>query len=345
MVEFNRKPLEDVLALMPLALKNNQEIDYEAIRNGIKFLEENGVNGFIQFGCMGQMHAVSENEFNKITDVCVETADKAVVVISSTAPNTGEAIRRAKYAENAGADGSMLALPYAFTPTAEQAVEHYKMVDEAIDGDMAILVYNYPPLTGFNITSSMWENELFKIESLKAIKESNFSIEHRDDILYAISDQVNVFSGIESLFWHDSLLGGKGTIGILTWVAPKLLVKFVDECRRGNHLKPWTVEVNKNLVKAFSGMLSLGVPLISYEGAILNALVEIGGNKAGPPKMPYTPLPVDAQKRLEVLKEATESVKKSIKGNMPEVQIKIKPKDKNENKKENYDESTSELKV
>lgn len=312
MVDFNRKPLEGVLALMPLALKNNQEIDYEAIRNGIEFLEENGVNGFIQFGCMGQMHAVSEEEFNKITDVCVDAADKSVVVISSTAPNTQEAIRRAKYAEKSGADGSMLALPYAFTPTEKMAVEHYKMVDEALDGDLAILAYNYPPLTGFNITSSMWENELLKIDSLKAIKESNFSIEHRDDILYTISDKVNVFSGIESIFWHDSLLGGKGTIGILTWAAPKLLVKFVDECRKGKHLKPWTVEVNKKLVKAFSGILSLGVPLISYEGAILNTLVEIGGNSAGPPKKPYTPLPADARKRLEVAVKPLQEMEKTL---------------------------------
>jgi 4-hydroxy-tetrahydrodipicolinate synthase len=305
-VTFKRKPLEGILALMPLCLNKKQEIDYEAIRLCVEFLEENRVHGFVAFGCMGQMHAPSEEEFNKVCDVLVDASTKTVCVVSSTAPNTKEAIRRAKYAEDAGADGSMLALPYAFPCVESMAIDHYRLVDEALKGDLAIMVYNYPPLTGFNITSDLWERELLKLKSIKAVKESNFSIDHRDDILFTIADKVNVFSGIESTFWHDSLLGAKGSIGIFTWVAPKLMVKFYQECRNGNQLKPWTIDVHKKLVKAFSAMLNLGVPLISYEGAILNALVEIGGNKAGPPREPYKPLPDAARRKLE---QAVKSLK------------------------------------
>lgn len=299
MVVFKRKALEGILALLPLCLQENQAIDYKAIRTCIEFLEEKGVHGFIAFGCMGQMNAPSEEEFNKICNACVDASSKTVCVVSSTAPNTNEAIRRAKYAEDAGSDGSMLALPYAFPVTENMAVDHYKLVDEALSGDLAIMVYNYPPLTGFNITSALWEKELLRLKSIKAVKESNFSIDHRDDILFTIADKLNVFSGIESLFWHDSILGAKGTIGILTWVAPKLMLKFYEECRNGNQLKPWTLEIHKKLVKTFSAIIYLGVPLISYEGAILNALVDIGGNGAGSPREPYKPLPERYRRKLE----------------------------------------------
>lgn len=312
MVTFRRKPLEGILALTPLCLKENQDIDYEALKACIEFLEEKGIHGFIQFGCMGQMNAPSEEEFNKVCDVCVDTSIKSVCVVSSTAPSTKEAIRRAKYAEDAGADGSMLALPYAFPVIDEMAVEHYKMVDEALKGDLAIMVYNYPPLTEFNITSTLWEKELFKLKSIRALKESNFSLDHRDAILFTIADNINVFSGIESLFWHDSILGAKGTIGILTWVAPKLMLKYYEECRNGNQLKPWTVEIHKNLVKTFSAMIDLGVPLISYEGAILNALVEISGNRAGPPRKPYKPLPEKDREKLEQAVKPLQELEESI---------------------------------
>jgi len=299
MATFKRKPLEGILALLPLCLKENQEIDYEALKNCVAFLEEKGVHGFIQFGCMGQMYAPSEEEFNKVCDTVVDASRKTVCVVSSTSQNTKEAVRRAKYAEDAGADGSMLALPYAFPVLEEMAIDHYKMVDEALKGDLAIMVYNYPPLTGFNITSALWEKELLKIKSVRALKESNFSIDHRDDILFKIANKINVFSGIESTYWHDSLLGAKGIIGILTWVAPKLTVKFYKECKNGNQLKPWAMEVHKNYVNAFSAMLSLGVPLISYEAAILNAFVEMSGNKAGPPRKPYSRLSEKALNKLE----------------------------------------------
>ena len=46
MVTFKRKPIEGVFALMPLCLKDNQEIDYEGIRSNIEWLDEkcNSVN-------------------------------------------------------------------------------------------------------------------------------------------------------------------------------------------------------------------------------------------------------------------------------------------------------------
>jgi dihydrodipicolinate synthase/N-acetylneuraminate lyase len=306
MATFKRKPLEGILALLPLCLKENQEIDYEALKNCVAFLEEKGIHGFIQFGCMGQMYAPSEQEFNKVCDTVVDASRKTVCVVSSTSQNTKEAIRRAKYAEDAGADGSMQALPYAFPVLEDMAIDHYRMVDQALKGDLALMVYNYPPLTDFNITSGLWERELLKLKNVKALKESNSSIDHRDDVLFKIANKINVFSGIESWFWHDSLLGGKGIIGILAWVAPKLTLKFYNECRAGNQLKPWTMEVHKNYVNAFSAMLSLGVPLISYEAAILNAFVEMSGNKAGPPRKPYARL---SEKALSKLEQAVKPLK------------------------------------
>ncbi|MEM3587325.1 MAG: dihydrodipicolinate synthase family protein [Candidatus Jordarchaeaceae archaeon] len=295
---FKRRPLEGFLALMPLCVKKNQEIDYEAIKKCVEYLEENKVPGFIAFGCMGQMYAPSENEFNKVCDVLVESSNKCVCVVSSTATNTKEAIRRAKYAEDAGADGSMLALPYAFPCQREMAINHYRLVDAALKGDLAIMVYNYPPLTGFNIDADVWK-ELIKFKSIKALKESNFSIDHRDSILFEIADKINVFSGIESTFWHDSQLGAKGSIGIFTWVAPKTMLKFYEECKRGNYRNDWVLEVHKRLVKAFYEMSNLGVPLLSYEAAILNALVEMSNNRVGPPREPYKPLPQTALRKLE----------------------------------------------
>ena len=312
MVTFKRKPLEGILALMPLCLKGNQEIDYEAIQGCIEFLEEKGIHGFVQFGCMGQMYAASEEEFRKVCDVCVDASKKTACVVSSTAPSTKEAIRRAKYVEDTGADGTMLALPYVFPVREEMAVKHYKLVDGALAGDLAIMVYNYPTLTEFNITPALWQKELLKIKSIRALKEANHSIDHRGEILFTIADEINVFSGIESLFWPDSLLGAKGTIGILTWVAPKLIMKFYEECSNGNQLETKNVAIHKKLLEAYSAMINLGLPLASYEGAILNAIVEIGGNKAGPPREPYGPLPEKARRKLEQAMKPLQEMEENV---------------------------------
>jgi len=240
MPEFKRKPLEGIFCLTPLALKEDQEINYDAIRSNIEWLEEKGIPGFIQLGCMGQMNAVSEEEFNKVCDVCVDTArgKKIAAVVSSTATSTREVVRRIKYAEDAGADGSMLPIPYAFPLKEEWAVEFYQTVDKSIKGEIAIMVYNYPPLTRFNITAAMWRNHLLDIKSIKAVKDSNPAVIHRDEMVMTIGDKVNFFSSSDEPFWHDAMLGGKGMIGELAWCAPRVMLKYYQECQKGNQKDP-----------------------------------------------------------------------------------------------------------
>jgi len=302
MTEFKRKPIEGVFALMPLCLKENQEIDYEGIRWNIGWLEEKGIHGFIQFGGMGQMSAPSEEEFNKVCDVDVDAAKskKIACVVCSTAANTKEAIRRAKYAEDAGVDGSMLMLPYAFPVVSEWAVEFYQMVDEALKGELAIMLYNFSPGSGFNVTPSLWKEHLLKIESIKAVKESERALSQHFETLVTVADKINYFSCRDSFFWHDSILGGKGIIGIVTWVAPRVILKWYEECRKGNQKDPWVLKVYKLLLNAFALWTNPNMPPAhSYEHGYLNAIVELAGAKAGPPRKPYGRLPKEALKVLE----------------------------------------------
>jgi len=210
---FKRKEIKGITPLLPFSQTKNFEVDYEAIRECIRFLKDNKIHGFVAFGCMGQHFAPSEAEFNKVTDVCVDEANGEICsIIGSSAHNTDEAIRRLKYAEDAGADGSMLAPPYALTINREQCALHYQLCNDAIKGDIAIMAYNFPPLArGFNMTEKyMWEDHLLKMENIKALKEST---SNNDRLLFQIADKVNVLAGNEPAFWRISMLGGVGTIG------------------------------------------------------------------------------------------------------------------------------------
>jgi dihydrodipicolinate synthase/N-acetylneuraminate lyase len=159
---------------------------------------------------------------------------------------------------------------------------------------------NCPPIFRFNITPEFWEKHLLKLEKIKALKESNGNIYHRNRILLTIADKINVFSGNEEWFWNDSVLGAKGVVGIVTWGSPKLLFKYWEECRKGNQLKPWTVKVYKKLVEDGPGRgINPSINRLMYESAILNALVEVGGGKAGPPRKPYERLPEKDQRGIE----------------------------------------------
>jgi dihydrodipicolinate synthase/N-acetylneuraminate lyase len=245
---------------------------------------------------MGQMTNVTDREFDAVCDAAVEAAHDAgiAVVVGSTAAYQRDAIRRARYAEQAGADGSMLAAPYALPVTPAWALDFFTEVAESLDGDMALMLYNYSPLNGVNITARMWE-KLLTIENIKSIKESNTALPHFDEVLLTIADRVNVFSGNDPAFYHASALGAVGATGIFSWAGLKTGTRFIDECRKGNHQDPWVLQAFAALQRLSGAIRRPDMPsMLSHEHGYLNAISELGGAAPGAPRKPYRRIPEEA---------------------------------------------------
>lgn len=300
MATFNRKPIKGILALNPLCLNDDQSINYDGIRENIEYLEDIGIHGFVQLSSMGQINAPSEEEFEKITDVCVDAADDIACIIGSSGVSQQEVISRATYAEEAGADGAMVEIPYMLPLEEEWVGQFYRDVDDALKGEISVMVYNFPPVTDTNISPEIWREDLLDIDSIKAVKESNMAVSHRDEVIATVAEEINFISPYDAPFWQDSMRGGKGFIGILTWVAPKVFLKYYEECAAGNHQDLWVQEANQRIVEAFGGMNTLpDSPPMAYEQTVLNELAEIGGYNGGPPRKPYQRLDDHARKALE----------------------------------------------
>lgn len=303
MPEFTRMPLEGLFPLIPLSLDEHEDIDLDSVRRSIELIANGGAAGCIVFGSMGQMSNVSEREFDAVCDTAVHAGHETglAVVVGSTATYQREAIRRARYAERAGADGSMLAAPYALPLTPSWAIDFFIEVAESLDGDMALMLYNYSPLNGVNVTPQMWERML-KVDNIKAIKESNSALPHLDEVLLTIADRVNVFTGNDPAFFHASTLGAVGATGIFSWVGLRTGVRFIDECRKGNHNEPWVRNAFAALQHLSAAIRQPGMPLmLSYEHGYLNAIAELGGANPGVPRKPYRGLPDEA---IRVLRTA-----------------------------------------
>lgn len=296
MPEFIRKPLEGLFPLVPLSLDGNEEVNLDGVRDSVQLIAAGGAPGCIVFGSMGQMTNVTEKEFDAVCDAAVAAGHEAgiAVVVGSTAAYQREAIRRARYAERAGADGSMLAAPYALPVTPAWAMDFFVEVAESLDGEMALMLYNYGPLNGVNITAAMWER-LLDVENIKAIKESNTALPHFDQVLLTIADRVNVFSGNDPAFYHASTLGAVGATGIFSWAGLKTGTRFIDECRKGNQQDPWVRQAFGALQTLSAAIRRPDMPsMLSHEHGYLNAISELGGANPGEPRKPYRRIPEDA---------------------------------------------------
>lgn len=303
MPEFVRRPLEGLFPLIPLTLDSDDEVDFGELGRCIRTVAEAGAPGCIVFGSMGQMTSVSEREFDAVCEAAVEAGAEAgiAVVVGSTASYQREAVRRARVAERAGADGSMLAAPYALPLTPAWVTDFFIQVAESLDGEMALMLYNYSPLNAVNVTAQMWER-LVEIDNIKAIKESNTALPHFDQVLLAVADRINVFTGNDPAFFHGSMLGAAGATGIFSWAGLKTGVRFIDECRKGNRDDPWVRQAFSALQHLSAAIRRPDMPsMLSYEHGYLNAVSGLGGARPGEPRLPYRSLPDEA---LAVLKDA-----------------------------------------
>jgi len=149
------------------------------------------------------------------------------------------------------------------------------------------------------LDAAVWRDTLLDVESVRAVKDSNFSFPHHNEVLLTTRDRLSYVSPGDAFFWQDSALGTEGFIGILYWVAPTVFRAFCEACVDGRQLEPWVLEVYEKTSSALGTMISLpDTPLLSYEPAVLNALAEIGGQYGGPPREPYGPLSDEAYDAL-----------------------------------------------
>jgi 4-hydroxy-tetrahydrodipicolinate synthase len=293
-----RKPLKGIFPLMPLVLKKNQELDLQGLRDNIKAYEEAGFDGYVAFGCMGEFFATSEKDFNDIVDAAVDATGKIACIFGTMWHNSRECLRRTKYAEDAGADGAMVGAPYLIPCLEEDVYEHFRLVDDQVE-DIQIMAYNNPFSFHFNMTPKFWE-KLLKLESIKAVKESNGDAFYRMSVIKQIGRKINVFSGAEPWLLSDVLNGGNSLVSLCGPATAKGAKAYYQACIKRDFAKA---------VPLAHALFDMLLECTDYnEHAWLKAAAEVGGHKAGPPRSPYSPVSAEIIANLKKSIKTVESL-------------------------------------
>jgi 4-hydroxy-tetrahydrodipicolinate synthase len=285
---MSRKQLKGIFPLMPFVLKKNQELDLEGLKDNVRAYEELGFDGFVAFGCMGEFYASSFEEYKKVVDTAVGASKRITCVFGATFHNTRECVQRVKYAEDAGADGVMVGLPYLIPVSEEAAYEHYRLVNEAAD-EIQIMAYNNPHSFRFNMGLGFWD-KLLELEQIKAVKESNGDVVHRTRVVSKIADRINVFSGGENWLLGDSFVGGNSIVSVVGPGAPRATQAFFRACMRRD--LDAAIPYHVRFTDVYDEQTA------QNEVAWEKACAELGGFKAGPPRSPYASLDPGIRRRL-----------------------------------------------
>ena len=208
-------------------------IDYEALGRFIEFQIENGIDGIVVMGTTGENATIEPEDQAAVIRYTVEKVAGRVPVIAGTGTNNTEhVLHNTKMACEAGADAVLVVTPYYNKATQNGLIRHFTMIADA--STVPVILYNVPGRTGCNLLPKSVA-VLAEHPNIVGIKEATGNMAQMVEIRHLCGDKIDVYSGEDALTVAMMAMGGKGTISVLSNVAPKEAVAMTDACKRGDY--------------------------------------------------------------------------------------------------------------
>ena len=217
----------------------NNSLDEATYRAFIEHQINAGIHGLVPCGTTGESATLSHEEHERVIEICIDQAKGRVPVLAGAGSNnTTEAIRLARFAKKAGADGALLITPYYNKPTQEGLYQHYKAIAKAVD--LPLVPYNVPGRTGCNLLPPTLARLAHDFSNIVGVKEATGDMSQASRILESCPEGFCVLSGDDFTVLPHIAVGGCGVISVTANVAPKLMADLckatlagdMDEARR-----------------------------------------------------------------------------------------------------------------
>lgn len=208
-------------------------IDYEALSRFVEFQIDSGINGLVVMGTTGENATIEPEDQKKVIAYTVEKVAGRVPVIAGTGTNNTEhVLHNTRNACQVGADAILVVTPYYNKATQNGLITHFTAV--ADESTLPVILYNVPSRTGCNLLPKTVA-KLSEHPNITAIKEATGSLAQMIEIMHLCGDKIDVYSGEDGLTVPMMAMGAKGTISVLSNVAPRQSVAMTDACLRGDY--------------------------------------------------------------------------------------------------------------
>jgi 4-hydroxy-tetrahydrodipicolinate synthase len=197
----------------------NYRIDFEATRKVMSALIDDGVNGLIVCGSVGENTALRAEEKREMLRLAKDVARGRVPVVSGVAEYTTDLAKEyARDAQKIGIDGLMAMPPMVYSAKPAELVAHFRALGSA--SDLPIMLYNNPPAYGNDLKPEI-VGRLADVKTVVAIKESSGDTRRFVDLVNLVGDRFTLFCGLDDVVLEALMLGAVGWVSGLSNVFPK----------------------------------------------------------------------------------------------------------------------------
>jgi 4-hydroxy-tetrahydrodipicolinate synthase len=268
---------------------DGDNIDTGRLAAVVEQLVSTGAHAIAPLGSTGESAYLTEAEFDAVVDTTVGTVGGRVpVIVGASDLTTANTIRRAQYAQQAGADAVMI-LPISYWKLNDrEIVQHYASISAAVD--LPIMVYNNPATSGIDMAPELLVQMFNDIDNVLMVKESTGDLTRMLRIKELSGETLPFYNGSNPLVLDALLTGASGWCTCAPNLRPQPCLDLYHAVRRGDSER--AQEIYDDLAPLLRFIVAGGLPTTVKAG------LDLLGRNAGDPRPPL--LPLDEAGRAEL---------------------------------------------
>jgi 1-pyrroline-4-hydroxy-2-carboxylate deaminase len=207
-------------------------LDVAGCRRTVSALVDDGVDGLVLLGTVGENNSLRPEEKRLALRECVDAVGGRVPLVAGVSElTTDRAIEFARDAEKIGVDALMVLPAMVYVPTPEELEAHFRAIAAATR--LPIMLYNNPPAYRVSIGMETLE-KLASVSNIVAVKESAPDPRRFTDIINRFGERYTLLAGLDDIALEGLMLGAAGWVSGLTSAFPRESVAMVKAAKRGD---------------------------------------------------------------------------------------------------------------
>lgn len=202
-------------------------VDLDGARRLAARILEEGSHGLVIAGTTGECPTLTDGEeIELLQAVRAEVGDQALLICGTGTNDTQHSRELTQMAADAGADASLVVVPYYNKPNRAGIRAHFEAVAEAVP-ELPMMMYNIPSRVIVNADPELLKELGRDVPNIVAVKQSN------GEELGPI-DGLDVFAGDNETFCDTLEFGGAGGVLVASNVASRQMREIWDAAQAGD---------------------------------------------------------------------------------------------------------------
>jgi 4-hydroxy-tetrahydrodipicolinate synthase len=220
------KEIKGLITALATPFDEEGRVDHGAARRLAAHLLEHGSHGLVIAGSTGECPTLTdEEEIELLKSVRAEVGDETLIICGTGTNDTRHSCELTKMAAAAGADASLVVVPYYNKPNEAGIRAHFETVAAAVP-ELPMVMYNIPARVVVNASPQLL-GEIGRIDNIVAVKQAN------DEELGPIEGLI-VLAGNDNTFLRVLEFGGGGGICVASHLVGDRMREMWDAAQAGD---------------------------------------------------------------------------------------------------------------